>query len=118
MRRVSRKELMELPAGTVYSYYEPHVFHGLQAKDETCAPDGKPIDWFTRSLLDAFDCDSTDMFEVAFDPLERGEDVPLEFGVCFGRDAAFNEADRFGVWSKQDLLGLAAFLTKAAEVAK
>lgn len=103
MRIVSRAQLMELPAGTVYSYYEPHVFHGLEVKDETCVHEGKPIDWFTVSLLASFDADSTDIDEKVFDPLDRGEDVPLVFGECYGRDGCFDDKQQYAVWSKNDI---------------
>jgi len=115
MRIVSRATLMTLPAGTVYSEYKSGlIFKGLFLKDDTCKGGDGDIDWFMCSLLDDFGGDSHTIDD-DLTKLERGEDLPLMFGECFGRDGTFHDEDRFAVWSTDDMRGLARLLEKCAD---
>jgi hypothetical protein len=109
MRIVSRKELMALPSGTVFSRYQPHVINGLLVTGGVCGSD-----FLECSLLDDFNEESSDA-NVAADALERGEDVPLVFGEVFGREGLFDDSLLYAVWSNDDVRGLAKFLAATAE---
>lgn len=113
MRVVTKAQLLKMPSGTVYSSYEPHVFGPLSVFDGACGAS----DFFMANLTDDFGDDSTTMHETIA-ALERGEDVPLVFGECYGREGMFQESQLYAVWSAADLRGLSAFLAKCAEVAK
>lgn len=109
MRIVSRSEFMKLPAGTIYSNYEPCIFSGLHVTGGECGPD-----FLTCNLLDTTaDEESSDAHFAAVDRMERGEDVPLEFGESFGREGLFDNEMLYAVWSPDDIRGLSAFLLKA-----
>lgn len=115
MRIVSRKDLMALPAGTVYSPFHGNVGECLYAFGGVFGSD------FTMcSLLDDFNEERSEDRSEVLERMARGEDVPLVFGedTCWQRDGMFDDKQQYAVWSKADLLGLAAFLTKAAEVAR
>ncbi|RTK93412.1 MAG: hypothetical protein EKK64_10240 [Neisseriaceae bacterium] len=57
MRIVNFKEFVELPSGTIFSYYEPDVYVGLFRKEDTIydswenSKSKEAIDYFQVSLL-------------------------------------------------------------------
>ncbi len=66
MKLVNFKDFAGLPAGTLFSYYEPAIFTGLWSKGKTIISDGQygmpvgPIDYFQRSLLPSISGDLHD----------------------------------------------------------
>lgn len=56
---VTRKELMKLPIGTVFSYYKPCVFNGLYIKDS--GPEYE-IDFTMSDLIGAVENSSSEDF--------------------------------------------------------
>jgi len=52
MKIVSLPEFLKLPAGTIYSDYEPDICRGLNRKGNTIKQPGEePIDFFYASLV-------------------------------------------------------------------
>ncbi len=51
MRIVTCDELMAMPDGTIYAYYEPAVTQGLYRKGDTISWDGHNKDFYEASLL-------------------------------------------------------------------
>ena len=51
MKIVSFEEFVELPEGTIFSYYEPAFCAGLYRKGETIYNAAKAIDYFEESLV-------------------------------------------------------------------
>jgi len=102
-----------MPEGTVYSEFQPtHNFGGISVKGDTIVHEGKPIDFFMCSLIGDFGGDSTTI-EDECERLDRGEDIPQEFAQCYQRDATFDDARQYAVWSKADVEGLAKFLARS-----
>jgi hypothetical protein len=84
MKIVGFKDFVNYPAGTIFSYYEPHprrwaVFHGLWRKEDTIYTDDSGIypddcpnracDYFQQSLLPSLENDQED--KVVIGGIER-----------------------------------------------
>jgi len=81
MRLVNLKEFLELPAGTLFCKYEPHLYQELMIKGESLPP----RDFLYQDLV----------------PLE--EDFPYELDLqCGARDGCFEEKQMFAVLDKKD----------------
>lgn len=100
MRIVTRKELMELPSGTVFSYYEPCVFHDLYIKDS--APDEWSPDFVVSGLIGAIARTSSDDFIENCERMERGESMSVDFEFS-GREGLFDHEQLFSVYEKSDV---------------
>src|ERR1700754_3137451 len=96
MKIVSRKELMELPNGTVYSEYAPCVFTGLSVKVDTWESD-----WLYDDLLTPVDTNGND-FADKCEMAERGIDVPLDFEQT-SRDGMYEEKQPYAIYSREDV---------------
>jgi len=114
MRIVTRKQLMELPAGVVYQEYTPRVFGEMCIKGDTLESPStfENTDWFMRPLLELGD--SADWDEKAT-ALEEGESIELEF-ECEGRDGCFADEQLYAVWEQKELIKAAELLLRGAVV--
>jgi hypothetical protein len=109
MKIINRPAFLKLPAGTVYSKWEPCVFGELLIKGDTLptAPD-----WFYQSIADAIDhTGSSDFSDKLFAAAETGESLRMDF-ACEGRDGCFESDDQmFAVWERADVEALIARLS-------
>lgn len=105
MRRVTRAELLALPAGVLYRERLPSAsFGGLCMKAETWAND-----WLYRDLEVPVDCeDSTERWDL----LEGGRRFALDFDGC-SRDGAFEDGAEYFVYEASDLEGFLGVLCRA-----
>lgn len=53
MRIVTLQEFGELPAGTIFSFFEPAIVRGLMRKGETIKDGEEVIDFFLEELIPA-----------------------------------------------------------------
>jgi hypothetical protein len=100
MKIISRKDLMALPAGTVWSYYEPCVFHDLYIKDSEPEPDYP--DFSNSSLVGAFEWGSGDYHSEGCGRMEKGESLPVDFEFS-GREGMFDDKQLFAVYEPSDV---------------
>ena len=116
MRIVTRKELMEMPDGTIYHECKPAYFNpmcvmrglSISPQDRSC------VDWY-ETVIPSLPCDNeADWF---FEMWDNGKSVPIDLDG-YGREALFDNKLRYAVWEKADLLGLADIVAKAIAVAK
>jgi hypothetical protein len=110
MRIVNREQFLKLPAGTLFSKYEPTIFGDLSIKDDTC--DGVD-DFFYISIADAVDANGTEGF---VDTLDRAEKEGSSFSLdleTVSRDGLFDKGQLFAVWESQDVNMLIARLQAA-----
>lgn len=99
MKIVTRKGLMELRKGTVFSLYRPCVFDCLSIKD---SPPGWGDDFLVCDLVGAVEHhDSDDLIE-KLDKMERGESFPADFESC-GRDGCFDNDQLYAVYERADV---------------
>lgn len=97
MRVYTRREFLELPAGTMFSKGRKWVFDCLSVKGDST----RHNDFFHRDLdwIDAND--SGQAFDRLEEMLKTGASYPIE--QCEGRDGTFDDGDVFLVWESEDL---------------
>ena len=107
MRLVRRREFLALPAGTVYSHYNPCIFTGIAIKDNNCGDN----DWFLTDLFPAGIGAGTEDMMGILSGAEKGKSFSLDFDSG-SRDGCFNEENDlwFAVWEPADVQGLIAAL--------
>lgn len=111
MRIVKRKEFLSLPAGTLFSEYEPCFFRDLRIKEQTLPTN----DFIVQSIADAVDISCED-FGVTLEIARiTGSSIKMDF-YCAGRDGAFEPDDGlFAVWEPADVRALIVRLQDALE---
>lgn len=98
-----------MPAGTVYSYYEPCSFRELEIKADE--PGNYDNDWLFDSVIGAVANDSSGDFSEKCQRMENGESMPLDFEYT-GRDGLFEDEQLFAVYEKEDVEALIKRLQK------
>lgn len=100
MKVVSRKEFLVMPAGTLYTPFKPCYTEGLAVKGETL---DNGDDWFYTELVASSEsCAGLDM-------LNNGEELPFNTDWQ-GRDGAFDQDQKFIVYSPADVFAFAETL--------
>jgi len=108
MKIVDRKTFLAMPAGVVYSKYEPCCFGPLEIKGDSCGD----IDFFSQQIADSVKCGGSDEFaDILFDAAETGASFALDFEIE-GRDGCFDAGQLFAVWESEDVSALVARLQK------
>ena len=102
MKIVDRKTFMSLPAGTVFSKYEPvSLFGTLCVKGDSLSSD-----FYYQDITGPVDASSAgECHEVMLAAEVSGESIPLDFH-CECRDGLFDYQQMFAVWEATDVLGL------------
>ena len=100
MKIINRKEFMEMPAGTVFSYYHPCVFQGLYIKDS--APEKGYPDFSMSDLIGAVENYSSEDFNDKCDRMEAGESLPVDF-ECSGREGLFDDELLYAIYETADI---------------
>lgn len=107
MKIVDRKTFLSLPAGTLFSKFEPDIFSDIRIKEDTCGDN----DWFEQQIADAIECSGSENFADKCDRMVNGESVKMDFD-CIGRDGCFDDDQLFAVWEQADIDALIARLQK------
>ena len=108
MKIVSRAAFLAMPAGTVFSKYEPCVFGELMIKTDTIviADSASGGDFRYTSVADAIDSySSSDFSDMLFDAEGNGNSMAMDFDIQ-SRDAEFEPEQLFAVWERADVAGL------------
>lgn len=100
MKIVNRKTFLQMPENTVFSEYEPCVFHGLFVK--TVSPD-MINDYFEMELIGNPKCGSSNEFVNTLVNAEKtGDSFELDFDVD-GRNGSFKDDQLYAIYEKQDI---------------
>ena len=91
---------MELPAGTVWSYYMPRIFNGLHIKDSE--PESGYPDFSVSHLIGAVENSSSEDFSYKCEQMEKGESLPVDFESS-GREGMFDDKQLFAVYEPEDV---------------
>lgn len=91
---------MQMPSGTVFSYYEPCIFRGLHIKDS--APEKGYPDFSMSDLIGAVENNSSGDFVDKCDDMERGESKSVDFEYS-GREGLFDDKLLYAVYEKADV---------------
>jgi hypothetical protein len=107
MKIISRKQFMDMPLGTVFSYYQPCYFTGLHIKDSTADYDSP--DFIYSDLIGAVENDSSEDFTEKCERMEKGESLPVDFELT-GREGLFDDKLLYAIYEKEDVIKLIARL--------
>ena len=99
-----------MPRGTVYSYYEPHVFRELEIKADDSG--NYENDWLFDSLVGAVKSDSSENFSQTCESMETGKSAEVDFNYT-GRDGLFEDEQLYAVYEKEDVEKLIVRLKEA-----
>ncbi len=110
MKIVNRAAFLALPAGTLFSKYQPCVFGDLCVKGETI---GESVDFFYQTITDAID---TGIYvETVLHHAEKdGSSLAMDFN-CQDRDGMFDDDQLYAVWEREDVTGLITRLQTALQ---
>lgn len=107
MRVVSRQELLQLPAGTLYHAWQPCWFDGLCIKGESMPlREGYPGDWWVVHVPTP----DTDVTVDGLVQLDEGKPVAVDLETA-SRDGLFDDKLRYAVWERADVEKLVARLS-------
>ena len=114
MKIVDRKTFLELPPGTVYAKYQPHMYDEMAIKEDTIKlDDGTPIDWIYQSIIPSFrNSNGSDDFDLVGPMVDGGQSAELDYHCC-GRDGCFEDEQLFAIWEREDHAALISRLTAA-----
>lgn len=115
MKIISRATFLAMPAGTLFSKYEPCVFGELMIKADTIVMAGSASggDFRYTSVADAINSySSSDFSDMLFDAEGNGNSVAMDFEIQ-SRDAEFEPDQLFAVWERADVAGLIVRLQQA-----
>ena len=98
MRILTKQQFLKLPAGTIFSEYEPCIFRGLKVKGESL----EEISDFTEAgLIGRPESTDSDDFMRMCEKMEKGGNVPLEVDA-FGREGYFDDGMFYAVLDRED----------------
>ncbi len=97
MKIVDRKEFLAMPAGTLYTEFEPCVANGLAIKHDTL---DNCDDWSYTDLIASSEF-CQDLYE-----LNDGKEIPYSSNWA-GRDGEFDQDQLFIVYSPADIQAFA-----------
>jgi len=100
MRILTRKQFMDTPIGTVFSYYEPICFSGLMIKQSDLL--GWETDFLYDNIIGALDSESSEDYYDKCKKMEAGESMLVDFEVT-SREGLFEEEQLFAVYEKEDV---------------
>ena len=111
MRIVDRKTFLALPAGTLYTKYQPCVFADLCIKRDSCGTD----DWFYSALTGCLDVQNSDEFIDICEALENDptRSHPIDVQVE-QRDGCYDQDDKFAIYEDADIIKLIAEIALCA----
>lgn len=100
MKILNRKEFLKTPANTLFSYYEPCVFRGLNIK--TTDKTHYENDFVYFGLIGEFNIFDTSEFFKVCEKMENGESVPLSLEET-QREGLFDDEQLFLVYEEDDI---------------
>ena len=108
MRIINKQEFYKMPAGTLYSEFEPDILNNLLVKGQTFYNGKEPIDYLECSLIDCIDCNEHSNILTKAD---NDSNFSFDFNYDnFGRNGIFDEDQKYMVYEKKDVEKLIEFL--------
>ncbi|WP_439444456.1 hypothetical protein ABWU93_11415 [Xanthomonas translucens pv. translucens] len=110
MKIVNCERFLAMPAGTVFTKYEPCNFGDLRIKGDTTQAGN---DFWSQELCGPVDSiSSEDFVDKLYAAVENGCDVALDFDNE-DRDGLYEAGQLFAVWSAADVTALIERLQRA-----
>lgn len=98
MKLYKFKDFLKLPAGVVFSYYEPCIFRGLYKKYDSI----QDIDFFYTDFIAPIKSSGSDEYNDKLMNWKEGEELDLEFDVG-EREGLFDEEQLYAVYSENEI---------------
>jgi hypothetical protein len=113
MKIVDRQTFLAMPAGTLFSKWQPCVFEDVQIKGVTLFNGERAIDFSLQQIADAVASnDSGEWSDIQCASVDCGSSFALDF-ECESRDGFFDADQMFAIWERADVEGLLARLRLA-----
>jgi hypothetical protein len=109
MKIIKRKEFINMPCGTVFSYYKPCMFNELMIKASDSSSWGN--DFLYDDIIGPIEADSSDDFLDKCENMENGVSLPVDFENT-KREGLFDDKQLFAVYEKEDVKKLIERLEK------
>lgn len=109
MKILKREQFLKTPKGTLYSYYEPCFFTGLNVK--TTDSSNYENDFVFFGLIGEFNTDNGAEYSNICERLEQGESIPASFEETH-REGLFDDKQLFLVYEKEDIKNMINVLTE------
>lgn len=100
MKIVNRKDFLNTPKGTLWSYYEPSVFRDLNVK--TSDKHSMDFDFVYFGLIGEFNAPNTETYFDICRQMEQGKSVPISLEET-QREGLFDEDQLFLVYENDDI---------------
>lgn len=97
MKIINRQQFLQLPAGVLFTKFEPSCFDELRIKGDTIGADFHAV-----TIADAIDADGTSDLLDKIHRAEGGESLHMDFETV-QRDGLFDEDQLFAVWEREDV---------------
>jgi hypothetical protein len=101
MKIINRNTFLALPAGVVFSKYEPCIFGPLVIKGDTTPFN----DFYYQEIDGAIDCRDSGEFSDNCFLMQNGSSVSVNLETE-GRDGLYDDDQLFAVWEAADLASL------------
>lgn len=106
MKVITKKEFYLLPAGTLFSFFDPNVFEGLKIKGNTLFNGDIPYDFFYTDLIgNVAAANSEQLHDVLVSAVEYNKTFDLDF-EGYQRDGLYQEEALYAVYSQKDITAL------------
>lgn len=102
MKIYKYNDFKKLPAGTVFSYYEPCYFRELNIKTSGKEWD---VDFVMADIVGAIENKSSEDYSEKCQRMELGESVKMDFDYG-GREGMFDEKQLYAVYERADVIKL------------
>ena len=110
MRIVNKIQFMVMPAGTLFSKYEPCIFDHLCIKGNSIIDSN---DFFYQDIVSAIEAQHSNEFMHLLEQSEKnGISMRMDLYIE-GRDGLFKEDELFAIWERKDVVQLIERLQKA-----
>lgn len=98
MRLYKFKDFLKLPAGVIFSYYDPCCFKGLFKKESSI----EDIDFFYQELIAPIKCEDSDEYNDSLFNWKEGENLDLDY-ECGSREGLFDQEQLYAVYSDKEM---------------
>lgn len=113
MKIVNLETFRKMPAGILFSKYQPCIFEDIQIKGDTIS-----VDFYTQRISDSIECSGgADLYDKLDDAKENGTELRIDLD-SEGRDGCFEDDQLFAIWGRDDVINLINRLGKCLEAYK
>lgn len=102
MKILTRKQFLDTPPETLFSYYDPCSFRGLYIKTSDNSPNGYSNDFLYDDLIAPVECNNSSEYLENIELCEKGGSMSLDFEYT-DREGLFEYEQLFAIYEKEDV---------------